>query len=406
MEQGQLKKINFITIYNAISRNLNTEKGLSGGDRIVIELTRRWKDQFKSFEIITCSSGKRIVTDYLSKQKNFKVTTINTPSSFYSNVLLLYLYKTVKGTLLILHRRFDQNTFLFTSSDFLPDVIPALFAKIKNKKVYWIAGFYLFAPYPFSSDSPYKGVKMRIRGFLYYYTQKIAYFLIQRFADYVVACNEVDRKVFIKDGFPKKNICTIYGGVDVSEADQVHEPSRKKYEAVFMARFHPQKAPLVAAQIWLEFIKNNPQAKLAMIGNGPQEKEVKDFIRNNNLSENIDLIGFKDGIEKYKILKSAKIFLHTSVYETGGMAAAEGMAAGLPVVAFDHEGFDYCYPKGMVRVSPIGDTKKMAKKIQELMMNEKLYKKTRQDALDLVRSEWDWDSRARALLQKITHEKN
>ena len=83
------------------------------------------------------------------------------------------------------------------------------------------------------------------------------------------------------------------GGVDISEADNIPTPKTKKYEAVFMARFHPQKAPLIAVSVWKEFVLKNSTAKLAMIGNGPQEEEVKQYIKENNLSKNVDFFGFE-----------------------------------------------------------------------------------------------------------------
>jgi len=196
MEQRQLKKINFVTIYNAISRDLNHEKGLSGGDRIVIELARRWKNYFQTFEIVTCSSGKKIVEDNLSEGRKIKITTIHTPSSYYSNILKLYLYKTVKGMHLFIKKPLSDNVYLFTSSDFLPDVIPATIAKMRNKKIYWIAGFYLFAPHPFSKDSPYTGTKLRIRGFLYYYTQKIK---MSQNINYLQISHDFKNKIIIYD---------------------------------------------------------------------------------------------------------------------------------------------------------------------------------------------------------------
>ncbi len=137
-----------------------------------------------------------------------------------------------------------------------------------------------------------------------------------------------------------------------------------------------------------------------MIGNGHEEKKVDKYITDNNLQNNITRVGFMDGVEKYKLLKSARLFIHSAIYETGGMAAAEGMAAGLPVIAFDHEGFNYCYPSGMSRVSPIGDPKALAKRIIEYLDDEQKYNKLEYEAENFVK-EWDWQKRARALRKRI-----
>ncbi len=406
MEQKNIKKNNFsetsfFAIYNAVSKDSLKNRTLSGGDRIMIELSKIWKHTFKTYEMLTCTSGVNVIKTYFGNTGDVKLRRLKTPASFYDNILILYLYKTIKGVLFILSDFKPKNkTLVFSSSDFLPDVIPAWYAKRKNKNVKWIAAFYFFASSPFSKHFPYKGFHQRFRGTMYYYTQKIAYYLIRKHADFVILCNEVDRKIFIKDGYNPKKIYPIYGGVDLNEAYSVKGPPNPLYDAIFMARFHPQKGPLECAMAWNEVVKKLPEAKLAMIGNGPLENSVKEYIVDNNLQKNIKLYGFVDGNEKYKILKSAKIFIHSAVYETGGMAAAEGMAAGLPVIAFDHEGFDYCYPKGMIRVAPVGNINKLASAVLNLLKNQKKYSAVKSDAVEFVK-EWDWKKRAEFLLDKM-----
>jgi len=46
-----------------------------------------------------------------------------------------------------------------------------------------------------------------------------------------------------------------------------------------------------------------------MIGIGSLENEVREKITNLKLKENIELLGFKDGEEKFQIFKQSKISL-------------------------------------------------------------------------------------------------
>lgn len=397
---SEFKKTPFLAIYNAVSKDIHKDRSLSGGDRILVELTKHWQHIFKSYEVLTCSSGADLIQSYIKDVSRISLQTIETKPDLYKNILFLYSYKTIAGLTSIHKKSLVDNTFVFSSSDFLPDVLPAWYAKKKNKNIRWIAAFYFFASSPFSKDFPYKGIGQWLRGTMYYYTQKIAYYLIRHYADFVILCNEVDRRIFIKNGYNPEHIFPIYGGVDLAEAYSAKGPENPVFDAIFMARFHPQKGPLEAVHAWQNVIKKKPEAKLAMIGNGPLEQQVKTYIKDHKLQNNVTLYGFMDGVEKYKVLKSARIFLHSAIYETGGMAAAEGMAAGLPVIAFDHEGFDFCYPKGMLRVGPVGDTKKLATAILDLLHNEKKYKEVKHDAVQFVK-EWDWKKRADFLLKKF-----
>ena len=400
-----MKDTSIISILLTVPADLKEgeETGMSGGNRIMFESIKNWTEMIDHQEIITCRSGKRMIEANIKNLDRITIRQIWVPGFLYKNLLLLFLYKTIVGSLYMVLRSYrkEHKTIIFSSSDIFPDSIPAFFAKLFHPKLKWAAAFYFFASKPFSKEFPYKGIGAIARGMLYFYSQSICYFLIRKFSDFVVACNEIDRKRFIAERYAERNICAIYGGVDLQEAEAVAEPAEKKYAAVYMARFHPQKGPLIAAQVWNEVVKQQKNFRLAMIGNGPDEEIVKAYIKDHNLSANIDLLGFMDGQKKYKVLKSAKVFLHTPVYDTGGMAAAEGMAARLPVLAFDLDGFDYCYPQGIIRVSPVGDYVKMAKVFLKLIADETLYNQTQSEALELVQ-EWDWKNRADFILRRLT----
>mgnify|MGYP001395689438 CR=1 FL=1 len=402
---NKLKNSRLIVVFYS-SPDYITDKskvGMSGGNRIFLESIKRWKDKVGRIEILTCEPGKLMLDTYLDDFDTISVNVMKIPRIFFQNLFVLFLYKTILGSYLAVKEtiRSSKPIIIFSTSDIFPDSIPAFFARLLNKKIKWVAAFYFFASSPFSKEFPYTGLNAILRGSIYYLTQRGCYFLIRQFSDYVVACNELERKQFIADHYVGQNICTIYGGVDLKIPESVPEPEKKSYDAVFMARFHPQKGPMEAVKVWNEVVKKHQNAKLAMIGNGPEEDAVRAFIRNHHLEENISLKGFMDGIEKYKVLKSAWLFLHPAIYETGGMAAAEGMAAGLPVVAFDHEGYDHCYPRGIIRVSPIGDCLKMAENVIYLLSNASDYAKFQAEARS-VAMEFCWDFRTSNLFDKIT----
>ena len=87
------------------------------------------------------------------------------------------------------------------------------------------------------------------------------------------------------------------------------------------------------------------------------------------------------------------------ILDIGGMAAAEGMACGLPVVGFDLPGYEFCYPRGMLKV-PIGDIEAFARVVLDLLQDEDLYHQARSEALEFAQ-EWDWDRKAQDILDSI-----
>lgn len=394
-----MKKIIFFANYNL------TDQGISGGDRIFIELIKNWKNKnlivlFGTGESITVVKNYGItgIKYVLIANKRKAANPLGLPNLFIHTLNRLWfgLASVWKNRKII-----ENSDIIYSVSDFYPDVLPSFFARLLNPRIKWIAAFYLFAPSPWSKENPYtNSILRRVTGFLYWFTQLFSYCLIKFKSDFVVSCNEIDRLRFIKNGYKSNKIVSIYGGVNLAEVKIIPSPKKKLYDLVFMARLHVQKGPLVALEVLKHLVKIRPNVKLALIGNGPEESRLINYIKLHKLHNNVFMLGFLDGAPKYHILKSSKIFIHPAIYETGGMAAAEGMAAGLPVVAFDHDGFDYCYPKGMIRVSPVGDSLKMSSVINELLKDRQLYSQIKSDALDLVKS-WDWKARSKSLMKSI-----
>lgn len=296
---------------------------------------------------------------------------------------------------------------VISATDFLPDVLYSFIIKIKNPKIKWVASYFLEAPKPWAKNNPYRtNVKRYLKGILYWSMQRISYWLIKWRADLVLITSEPDIQRFVSKKRDRSKIIVVKGGVDIAESEkylmseEIIPIEKRRYDACFIGRFHYQKGCLEMVDIWKIVCNQNTRAKLAMIGNGPLERDVKEKIRRYGLENNIDLLGFKYGQDKYEIFKQSKIVVHPATYDSGGMAACEGMAWGLPGVSFDLESLKTYYPRGMVKVPP-NDYKTFAIEIIELLDNKDHYLKISKEARDLVVKEWDWDKRAEIIYNQI-----
>ncbi|MFB0544403.1 MAG: glycosyltransferase family 4 protein, partial [Asgard group archaeon] len=322
----------------------------------------------------------------------------------YKNLgfIILYLVRTIRGIIETLKMHISENsedTVIYSSSDFWPDSIPAWILKMRFRKVKWVAGFYLFVSNPFSEESPYKG-RLLLKGLFYYLSQMPVYYLVRRYANMVFVTNELDRWRFIDNKrFTPDRVIAVRGGVDTETPVSIPEPKEKRFDAVFIGRFHPQKGVLQLIDIWRYVCEKRKNAKLAMIGVGELESEVMKRIRKYSLENNVILFGFKDGVEKLKIFRDSKVVVHPAIYDSGGMAACEAMACGLPGVSFDLPALRTYYPKGMLKTTCY-DLKKFAENILSLLSDDGLYMKKAKDALSWAR-EWDWNRRAEELLEAI-----
>jgi glycosyltransferase involved in cell wall biosynthesis len=81
--------------------------------------------------------------------------------------------------------------------------------------------------------------------------------------------------------------------------------------------------------------KTNPRIKVAIIGAGPKYSELKLKIEQNDLSNNLILLGSIEHPEVLTYLSKAKIFLHTSEYEASSHVMLEANYCGLPTVSYN-----------------------------------------------------------------------
>lgn len=236
--------------------------------------------------------------------------------------------------------------------------------------------------------------------------QRPSYFLVKKYADIVFVTSEPDVEKFITKKRDRSKIIVIQGGVDITESEKylnsgnVVPVENRKYDACFVGRLHFQKGVVGLVDIWKKVVEIEPNRKLALIGNGELENEVRKKIKENNLENSIELVGFADGEKKFQYFKNSKMMLHPATYDSGGMAAAEGMAWGLPGVSFDLEALKTYYPKGMIKVE-YGNNEKFAQTILELLKDNDLYQKISKDAHDLIVEVWDSKKRAKKIFNLI-----
>lgn len=83
----------------------------------------------------------------------------------------------------------------------------------------------------------------------------------------------------------------------------------------------------------LEALRRMQGLQLKILGTGPLSEEIKSYIRDHQLN-NIELLGFVNGDEKYRILHGALCCVVPSeCYEHFPLAVLESAAVGIPIVA-------------------------------------------------------------------------
>ena len=372
-------------------------EGLSGGDRIFIEFARHWKKKIL-IHLYVWESGLSMCQREKLLGKNLKTHLIEVGELSKLGFTFTYFYRILLGLKLGLTLKLHDEDCVYSASEFWMDSLPAFILKLRYPQVKWAAAWYQTAPNPLEGFA--KGKRQhtyKLRAFPYWLVQKSIKPIISRFADFILVSNTNEQKQFIKQ-FKEGKTITVLGAVRTDEVIRYQrnhpKPKKKQFLAVFQGRFHPQKGVVELIDIWKEVTKKIPDAKLAMIGSGPLINDVKERIQDLKIEGNIFLFGYlHDGERKYNIFNNSKMVVHPAFYDSGGMAAAEAMAFGLPCIGFNLDAYSFYYPQGMIKV-PVGNLKQFASKIVQLNNDRSLYCNISKNIRNIIMEKYSWGDRS------------
>lgn len=141
----------------------------------------------------------------------------------------------------------------------------------------------------------------------------------------------------------------------------------------------PNKNQQMAIMALNEIKKIYPDIKLLFAGNGPEYSNMELLIKNNNLQQNVVLLGYITNLEDFQQI--ADISVACSKREGLPLNVVEAMLSGTPVVASDNRGHRELICDGESGfLVEVGDYKAMADKVINLLDDKKLYAQIQQKA--------------------------
>lgn len=161
-----------------------------------------------------------------------------------------------------------------------------------------------------------------------------------RYADYLTGLNEETREQIIKYycASPDK-ITIIPNGVDTSKF--YYSPSDRKkirdqYQVndetkifITVASIQERKGQLAFTKIIKEY-KGDWQYWI--IGDGPGKDELAQYIEQNDLQNNVKLLGYRNSEELYKYYSAADVYAHASTKEGQALCEIEAHTTGIRTI--------------------------------------------------------------------------
>lgn len=143
--------------------------------------------------------------------------------------------------------------------------------------------------------------------------------------------DSIQAEFFYRNRMKNKNK-VIHNIIDIEKIRKMADENEQllNSDVLFLGRLEKAKNPILFCEIIKEYSRRYSNVKAVMIGKGELKKDIEGYISKYNLQKNISLLGFQEN--PYKYIKNCRILLMPSRYEGFGLAAAESLALGKPVL--------------------------------------------------------------------------
>jgi phosphatidylinositol alpha-mannosyltransferase len=137
--------------------------------------------------------------------------------------------------------------------------------------------------------------------------------------------------------------------------------------------------------------KSGLEARLLVVGSGPQEREARRYVLTRGL-QNVEFLGRVSDAEKAQLFKTADVFVSPATgRESFGIVLLEAMAAGAPIVCSDIHGYKGVVQRnGQALLVPPRDPKALAAAITEVLTDTRLRARLRGSGLERVQ-QFSWE---------------
>ncbi|MDI6777755.1 MAG: glycosyltransferase [Patescibacteria group bacterium] len=251
---------------------------------------------------------------------------------------------------------------IYTPSSVLDFVIYPFYLKITGKKIKWVTTLANTVPLTDPGNKP-----LRFLGWIFF---QISLRMIKR-ADVIFASTPEVMEHLIKRHFYEKKLVLTGFGIEADLIEKVKPDGKYKIDALFVGRINETKGIYDMLKALKIVREKFPDFQLAIMGEGDARTKMsfKNKIKKEGLEENVQFLGYINGMEKYNIIKSAKCFwfLSTSPSESFGVALLEAVCSGVPAYTYSLPQFSRIYQNGGVDISPLGDYKMVAEKVIRLL---------------------------------------
>ncbi|KMK76414.1 N-acetyl-alpha-D-glucosaminyl L-malate synthase BshA [Alkalihalobacillus pseudalcaliphilus] len=164
-----------------------------------------------------------------------------------------------------------------------------------------------------------------------------------------------------------------YRRKDVMDLRKQYQIEEQEKVFIHISNFRPVKRVLDVVKAFHK-VSKRVEAKLLLIGNGPDLAAVRDWVEQNGLSERVLLLGNQKHIAE--LLSMSDVFFLLSEKESFGLVALEAMSCGVPVIGTNIGGIPEVVIDGETGfLCEVGQIDRIVEKALELVSDQELYER-------------------------------
>ena len=201
-----------------------------------------------------------------------------------------------------------------------------------------------------------------------------------------------------KWGVNEKRLLPLIFGVDCN----LFKPGRKELLVLFSRGFREVYDPLCLARAIPEVIKEVPEARFILAGNGPLREKVAEMLE--DAGPGISIPGILPEDELANLMGRARVVVTPALSDSIPLTALEAMASGAVLVASDIKANrQWASTSAPVLLFPPSDADALAKALVRALTEEGLSQQALEQGPPLVDANWRWDEAA-ATVEALYHE--
>ena len=203
-------------------------------------------------------------------------------------------------------------------------------------------------------------------------------------------------------GVEPQKMKVVPSGINLSDWPITDPNERDPWTVLCVARQYPRKRVIDLVDAFKLVVDKCPQAKLVIIGDGPEHAKICQRVEEKKLSEQVQVLGaLADNEDVRAWYRKSSVFCLPSAQEGFGIVFLEAMASGLPVISTNATAIPEVVPheKAGLLVQPRNPSA-LADAIITLLQNPELRSQYRDFGLNYVQ-DFDWAKVADRFLDTI-----